>query len=93
MCSGSQAGSYLRLIDLVSLHSRLESNKEEEEKNPTLTPRTCGETVSPPNQAGKHDSLRAELALRCDALQAQVFFSSSFLLSSLELSDRQVYEP
>ena len=31
MCSGSEAGSYLRLIDFfVSLNSRLESNKEEE---------------------------------------------------------------
>ena len=30
-CSGSEAGSYLRLIDFcVSLNSRLESNKEEE---------------------------------------------------------------
>ena len=34
MCSGSEAGSYLRLIDFfVSLNSRLESNKEEEKKN------------------------------------------------------------
>ena len=32
MCSGSEEGSYLRLIDLcISLNSRLESNKEEEE--------------------------------------------------------------
>jgi len=31
MCSGSEAGSYLRLIDFVSLNSRLESNKEEED--------------------------------------------------------------
>ena len=30
MCSGSEAGSYLRLIDCVSLKSRLASNKEEE---------------------------------------------------------------
>jgi len=31
MCSGSEAGSYLRLIDFcVSLDSRLESNKEED---------------------------------------------------------------
>ena len=30
MCSGSEAGSHLRLIDLNSLNSRLESNKEEE---------------------------------------------------------------
>jgi len=29
MCSGSEAGSYLRLIDFVSFDSRLESNKEE----------------------------------------------------------------
>ena len=28
MCSGSGEGSYLRLIDFVSLNSRLESNKE-----------------------------------------------------------------
>jgi len=31
MCSGLEAGSYLRLI-FVSLNSRLESNKEEEEE-------------------------------------------------------------
>ena len=30
MCSGSEAGSYLRLMDFVSLNSRLESSKEEE---------------------------------------------------------------
>jgi len=29
MCSGSEEGSYLRLIDFVSLNSRLESHKEE----------------------------------------------------------------
>ena len=32
MCSGSEVGSYLRLIDCVSLNSRLESIKEEEEE-------------------------------------------------------------
>ena len=31
ICSGSEKGSYLRLIDVVSLNSRLESSKEEEE--------------------------------------------------------------
>jgi len=31
MCSGSEEGSYLRLIDFVSLNSGLESNIEEEE--------------------------------------------------------------
>ena len=31
MCSGSEAGSYLRLIDYVSLNARIESNNEEEE--------------------------------------------------------------
>jgi hypothetical protein len=31
ICSGSEEGSYSRLIDCVSLTSRLESNKEEEE--------------------------------------------------------------
>ena len=30
MCSGSEEGSYLRLIDFVSLNSRRESRKEEE---------------------------------------------------------------
>jgi len=34
MCSGSEAGLYLRLIDFVSLTARLESNKEEEEGTP-----------------------------------------------------------
>ena len=29
MCSGSKEGSYLRLIDFLSLNSKLESNKEE----------------------------------------------------------------
>jgi hypothetical protein len=32
MCSGSEAGSYLRLIDFVSLNYRLESNREEDEE-------------------------------------------------------------
>jgi len=33
MCSGSEAGSYVRLIDFcVSLNSRLESNEEEAER-------------------------------------------------------------
>jgi len=32
--TGSEAGSYLRLIDSVSLNSRLESNKEEEDQLP-----------------------------------------------------------
>ena len=31
MCTGSEAGSYSRFIDIVSLNSRLESNTEEEE--------------------------------------------------------------
>ena len=31
VCSGSEAGSYVRLIDFVSLNSRLESNREKEE--------------------------------------------------------------
>ena len=30
MCSGSEAGSYLRLLDVVSLNSRLDSYAEEE---------------------------------------------------------------
>ena len=30
MCSGSEEGSYLRLVDFASLNSRLESVKEEE---------------------------------------------------------------
>jgi len=30
MCTASDAGSYLRLIDIVSLNSRLDRNKEEE---------------------------------------------------------------
>jgi len=32
MSSGSEAGSYFRLIEFVSLNTRLESNKEEEKK-------------------------------------------------------------
>ena len=32
MCTDSEAGSFLRLKDIVSLNSRLESNKEEEEE-------------------------------------------------------------
>jgi len=66
MCSGSEAGSDSRLIDFVSLNSRLESNKEEEDLLRSL-------------------AARAETALQV--------FSSSLLLSSLELSDAQVYEP
>ena len=34
MCTGSEAGSSLKLIHIVSLNSRLESNKEEEEECP-----------------------------------------------------------
>ena len=33
MCSGTEEGSYLRLIDCVSLNFRLESNKEEERRH------------------------------------------------------------
>ena len=33
MCSGSEGGSYLRLIEFCILNSRLESDKEEEEKD------------------------------------------------------------
>ena len=33
MFSGSEEGSYLRLIDFLSLDSRLESNKEEKKKH------------------------------------------------------------
>ena len=36
MCSGSEAGSYLRLIDFVSLNSRLDSNKARREFQPFL---------------------------------------------------------
>ena len=42
MCSGSEAGSYLRLIDFVSLNSRLESNKEEREGKGSLPTNTSG---------------------------------------------------
>jgi len=42
MCSGSDAGTFLRLIDFVSLNYRLESNKEEEEKYGDAVP--CGMT-------------------------------------------------
>ena len=31
MCSGSEEGSYLRRVDVASLNSRLESNKDEAE--------------------------------------------------------------
>ena len=41
MCSGSEAGSYLRLIDFSPLTSRLESDEEEEEAR--------GNGSSPPN--------------------------------------------
>jgi hypothetical protein len=33
MCSSSEAGSHSKLIDFVSLNSRLESNKEEEKSD------------------------------------------------------------
>jgi len=38
MCSGSEAGSHLKLIDFVYHLSRLESNKEDKELSPALTP-------------------------------------------------------
>jgi len=37
MCSGSEAGSYLRLIDFCITQLRSESNKEEEDRNPATT--------------------------------------------------------
>ena len=38
-CSGSKEGSYIRLIELVSLNSRLESNeKEEDQSDPGMVP-------------------------------------------------------
>jgi hypothetical protein len=36
MRRGSEEGSYLRLIDLASLNSRIESNKEEENYYPQV---------------------------------------------------------
>ena len=50
MCSGSEEGSYLSLIDFVSLNSRLESNKEEEE-----------EEGAPPSEYGTHKTVKAGL--------------------------------
>jgi len=44
MCSGSEAGSYLRQI-FVSLNSRLESNKEEEEEEEGALSRRCPSLV------------------------------------------------
>jgi len=40
---GSEAGSYLRRIDFVSLNSRLESNKEEEEEEPDAAEHQWGQ--------------------------------------------------
>ena len=40
MCSGSEAGSYLRLIDVVSFNSRLENNQEEEEETKQASTQT-----------------------------------------------------
>ena len=42
MCSGSEAGSYLRLIYLVSLNSRLESSEEEHEEEAKEGAQTSG---------------------------------------------------
>jgi len=42
MCSDSEAGSYLRLIDFVSLNPRLESNNEEEEEEEEAQVRETG---------------------------------------------------
>ena len=41
MCSGSGEGSYSRLIDCMSLKSRLESNTEEEDIEPLLSTKLC----------------------------------------------------
>ena len=49
MCSGSKEGSNLRLIDFVSLNSRLESNKEEEEGS-----RQIGHTRYTDTERAKH---------------------------------------
>jgi len=48
MCSGSEAGSYLKLIDFVSLNSRLDSDKEEEEEEDTFSTRLVASSPMPP---------------------------------------------
>jgi len=46
MCSGSEAGSYLRLMDFfVSLNSRLESNKEERREEPCVCRELFGREI------------------------------------------------
>jgi len=50
MCSGSEEGSYLRLIDFLSLNSRLESNKEEEEGTRSRGSASIGSSGTSPSE-------------------------------------------
>ena len=68
MCSGSEAGWYSRLIDVVSLNSRLESNKEEEgpgvaDRPPSDSNRTCDIDVSNTPPVAKRPDLAAVKAI------------------------------
>jgi len=50
MCNGAKAGSYSRLTYFVSLNSRLESHKEEEERCrsvPHLLAKPCASQIGP----------------------------------------------
>ena len=61
MCSGSKAGSYVRLVDFVSLNSRLENNREEEEPAITHTILVCS---SLPHYLPKSTPRSAQVLLR-----------------------------
>jgi len=77
MCSGCERGSYLRFIDFVD-HSTL-GLRVIKKKTPNPNPGTAG---------------AADTHARVDErLQLRTLLPSSLLLSSLELSDTQVYQP
>jgi len=81
MCTGSEAGLYLRLKDTVSLNSRLESNKEEAEdtkKQYTTATRQCCSWYEPGGTSACPGSKTARLIL----------YEKSF---NLKLSGNEVY--
>jgi len=82
MCSGSKAGSYLRLIDFVN-HSTLGLRVIKKKKR--LRP----EAAYQPPPVQSHPPLTPAPA----SVRFGLFFFFFFILSSLELSDTKVYEP
>ena len=95
MCSGFEAGSYLRLIDscITQLKAQGPSrtyNESTEGKNPK--PYTPNQTLDE-NEGAWGEKEEGEMPYDWKGEEVLFFIRSSLLLSSLELSDAQVYEP